>query len=366
MTRSQSKTPSDDVVDHRLSELRSKMARTANPQHVCDVIESIPLPVVVILPAERTVMDANSALENTFGYKLRKLVGRDAACLFPRLEDRKRLKQAAASGGIRGLEVQSRHRHGATMWIRVWQKRAICQGKECLLTLLLDVTQEKAELLLRKKEQIALRDLLKFSDQERELIACDLHDGVVQDMTGAVMHLEAARRSLEKGRPLTPEHLREIQQLLREGIREARRLIDGVRAPDLDQGLVLALEQLVARLADQRGIAVKFRHRLAKPRLSSAAENALYRMVQECLNNIWRHSQSERAEVELVQTATAIRLTVQDWGVGFNPEQVDQKRFGLISLRQRAQLLDGMVLIRSTPGHGCTIRITVPLNKAIR
>ena len=365
MSRPQSSPPSEESVHPQLSKVRKTMSRTANPQHVFDLIESIPLPLVVISAAEGTVVDANPAVEEVFGYKRRRLVGREAACLFPRLDDRKRLKKAAASGVVRGLEVQSRYRHGATMWIRVWQQRAICQGKECLLTLLLDVTAEKAEALAHQKERVALRELLKFSDQERELIACELHDGVIQDMTGAVMHLEAARRALEKGKPLSPAQLQEVQQLLRAGIREGRRLIDGVRAPDLEQGLVPALQQLVARLADQKGIAIRFRHRLPSKRLSPGAENAIYRMVQECLNNVWRHSRSERAEVELVQTERAIRLTVRDWGVGFDPDQIDRKRFGLTSLRQRARLLDGMVLIQSTPGYGCTVRITLPLNKTI-
>jgi PAS domain S-box-containing protein len=354
-----------DEVQNHLVALREELI--GGEDRVCLSVESIPLPLAIISLADGKVVDANRALEETFGYKRSRLVGRDAACLFPRLKDRRKLgKFAAVEGGVRGIEVQSRHRNGAAMWLSVWQQRAACNGKECLLTVLADITQEKLETRRQEELQTALKQLLKFSDQDRELIACDIHDGVIQDMTGALMHLEAARKAIETGRPDAGEQLKKVGQLLREGIGEARRLIDGVRAPDLEQvGLVGAVELLIDRIASTKGIAIEFTHRVSAERFSSQAETTIYRMVQECLNNIWRHSKSARARVELIQTDRVIRLTVQDWGVGFDPDQVDRTRFGLAGLRQRARLLDGMVLIRSAPGQGSTVRVTLPLTETV-
>ena len=358
-----SKPPTDEMPDRSITLRKERGGENC----VCETVESIPVPLVIISVADGNVIDVNRALEETFGYRRSRLIDRDAACLFPRLTDRRRLSEAATrEGGARGIQVQGRHRDGSPMWFSVWQQRVTCKGRECLSTVLLDVTTDKLERVRQQEQQTALNQLLKFSDQDRELIACDIHDGVIQDMTGALMHLEAARKAIDKGRPDAGEQLKKVAQLLREGISEARRLIDGVRAPDLQQmGLVGSLELLIDRVASNKGIDIEFVHRVSADHFSSQTEATIYRILQECLNNIWRHSKSDRARVELVQTNRVIRLTVQDWGVGFDPEHVDRTRFGLASLRQRARLMDGMVLIRSAPGEGCTLRVTLPLDKAL-
>jgi signal transduction histidine kinase len=106
-----------------------------------------------------------------------------------------------------------------------------------------------------------LQQLLELSDHDRELIACDIHDGVIQDMTGALMHLEAARRAVQSGKPEALEQLQNVMQMLRDGISEARRLIDGVRPPDLDRlGWPERSESLIERTVATKKIDIRFDH----------------------------------------------------------------------------------------------------------
>jgi len=187
---------------------------------------------------------------------------------------------------VHGTELESRRQDGTPLWLSVWQQRIICSGQECHLTILLDVTQHRLD-------QLELQQLLKLSDNDREMIAFEIHDGVVQEMTGALIHLEAAQQAIEKGKPDGFDQLQTVMQILRDGIREARQLMAGVRSPELEQaGLCGALQGLIDKLSATSGIAIEFVHAVAFERLTGKWEDAVYRIVQESLNNVRRHSKS--------------------------------------------------------------------------
>jgi two-component system sensor histidine kinase DegS len=97
-------------------------------------------------------------------------------------------------------------------------------------------------------------------------------------------------------------------------------------------------------------------HRLAPP-----LESALFRIAQESLNNACRHSHSDRVRIELTQFDNTIHLDVRDWGIGFTPENIEEQRFGLQGIRERARLLGGNVTIESEPGKGTHVAVELPL-----
>jgi two-component system sensor histidine kinase DegS len=262
--------------------------------------------------------------------------------------------------------VVSRHRKGAPIWLSVWQYRFVCACKECYLTFLIDITKEKLAQQDQQEKERALAQLRELHDQDREWIACDIHDGVVQDMAGALMHLEAARRAVANGRPDAVERLGKVVQYLRDGINEARRLIDGVRPPGLDrQDLTLALGKLVAKVTDSSRIPIEFIGEEEGLQLDPTVETAIYRLVQESLNNVWKHSGASRARVELTRTASGVRLIVRDWGQGFDPEKVTAERFGLSGMQQRTRLAGGTFSLKSAPGKGCKIVAEFPQQAAL-
>ena len=149
--------------------------------------------------------------------------------------------------------------------------------------------------------------------------------------------------------------------MLRQGHFEARRLISGVRPPILDEsGVVAAIAHLVNDQDSKGG-----------PQVDSTAtssstgcrllENVIYRIVQEGLANACKHSQSKRVRVEVVQYGEDLQITIRDWGTGFDPAAVQDDRFGLEGIRERARLLGGNTTVQSAPGQGTCISVELPL-----
>jgi signal transduction histidine kinase len=122
--------------------------------------------------------------------------------------------------------------------------------------------------------------LLDLKDRDRQLISCELHDGLVQQLAGAIMRFEAGQ--LDAG-----------LHLLRECMKEARLLIHGLRPPILDEcGVVAAIEELVSQEDGEGKPTVDFSHKMALDRLPPSLENTIFRIVQESLTNARRYSQS--------------------------------------------------------------------------
>ena len=110
-----------------------------------------------------------------------------------------------------------------------------------------------------------------------------------------------------------------------------------------------------------RGQRIDFRSKVTFTRLSPVLENVIYRIVQEGLANARNHSKSEKILVRLVQLGTRLRITIRDWGVGFDPKTARQNRFGLEGIRERARVMRGRSSIDSSPGKGTTITVELPI-----
>jgi len=220
--------------------------------------------------------------------------------------------------------------------------------------------RRRAEQALREDERL-LRSLLSLHERERQLFAYEIHDGLVQFVTGALMRLESVFQR-EGFPPGKSRHEVEVSlELLRETVKEARRLISGLRPPILDEdGIVAAIEYLI-REHGGSPLTIEFEHNVHFDRLAPILESALFRIVQEALSNARQHSQTQRVRVELHQQHDRLHLLVQDWGVGFQPELVTEQHFGLRGVRKRALLLGGAASVESRPGQGTQIRVELPL-----
>ena len=210
--------------------------------------------------------------------------------------------------------------------------------------------------------QQPLREWLELSERERQLVAYEIHDGFVQQATGALMHLQAFRELRDRAPEQASKALDLAMASLEEGIREARRLMAGLRPPVLEEaGLVAALDDL-ARDANRREQAeIEFSHSVQFDRLSPVLETAIFRIAQESLTNACRHSGSEKVQISLAQDGDRVHLEIRDWGIGFAPEKVDQSRFGLRGIRERASLLGGRAAIETSPGQGTRVAVEVPV-----
>jgi signal transduction histidine kinase len=128
-----------------------------------------------------------------------------------------------------------------------------------------------------------------------------------------------------------------------------------------EMGLVPALTYLVDDIQKTGTPLAEFTHSVQFDRLASPLETAVFRIVQEGLANVQRHSNSPRVRVAMVQQGDRIRVEVEDWGIGFDPEKVQPNCFGLEGIRQRARLLGGSATIDSAPGKGTRITVDLPL-----
>jgi len=208
--------------------------------------------------------------------------------------------------------------------------------------------RKQTEETLRQENQ-HLKNLLALQDRDRQLICCELHDGLVQQLVGAIMQLEAGQ--LDAG-----------LHLLRKCMKEARWLIEGLRPPILDKGgVVVAIENLVSHEDGNGTPTVEFSHKIASDRLPPSLEYTIFRIVQEGLTNARRHSQSMKVRIQLVQQEAGIRIEVEDWGVGFDPDKIADGHFGLEGIKERARLFGGAANIRSSPGEGTRIVVELPL-----
>jgi signal transduction histidine kinase len=204
-----------------------------------------------------------------------------------------------------------------------------------------------------------LREITQAHDIERQLIAFEIHDGLVQYIAGALMQLESIDVKQSSAEQLQAA-LDHVASLLRSSIGDARRVLAGLRPPILDEhGVAAAVGHLVDE-ARRSGIEVEYAPQITSERLEPLLEGALFRIAQESLSNVRRHSGARRATVELVQSGERIDLVVRDWGCGFVPERVAASRFGLCGIRKRAELLGGRATIESTPGEGTSVIAELP------
>jgi PAS domain S-box-containing protein len=210
-------------------------------------------------------------------------------------------------------------------------------------------------------ERNLLRRLLEIQERERQLVSYEIHDGLSQYLTGALMHLQACQHAAPEG-PGARE-LDEGLRLLLAAAEESRRLIGGLRPPALDElGIVEAIQSLVADARTEIPEVV-FSHSLPDGRLPPQLETMIFRIVQESINNARKHAHARSVRVELERHGGHVRIVVQDDGCGFDPFRVSDDRFGLEGIRQRSRLLGAEPRIESAVGAGTTIEVMLPVQQ---
>jgi PAS domain S-box-containing protein len=228
-----------------------------------------------------------------------------------------------------------------------------------------DITQHKEEQLRLEQSQHELRSLsasvVKAREEERRRIARELHDELGQRLSALKMDLSSlghdVHRSAFEGRIST------MIKMLDDTVASVRRIAADLRPMMLDDlGLNAAVEWLARESSKRMGIEVTVRHGDTDPRLDSHASTAVYRIVQEALNNVTRHARATDARIEMWQLADELVLTVQDNGIGFPLSQArNDDSFGLIGIRERAYLLGGSLEIANPPGGGARLTVRLPL-----
>jgi PAS domain S-box-containing protein len=231
-----------------------------------------------------------------------------------------------------------------------------------VMAVIRDITERKQADEALRQEHRTLKHLLQSSDHERQVIAYEIHDGLAQQLAGAIMQLDAYSYQKDIKPKEAAKAIDAAVTILRQAHFDARRLISGVRPPILDEsGVVTAIAHLVNENRIANGPTIEFHSEVEFNRLAPIVENAIYRIAQEGLANACQHSKSKRIRVELVQQGHQLRIKIQDWGIGFDPAEVEENRFGLAGIRERARLLGGHTTMESAPKQGTCLAVELPL-----
>ena len=206
----------------------------------------------------------------------------------------------------------------------------------------------------------SLRRVVAAQELERKRLARELHDETGQALTSILLGLKAVEDAAS--REDAREAATSLRSLVVGTLHDVRRLAVELRPKALDDfGLVPALERLADSFSEQTGIEVDFEAGVEQERLPSEIETALYRIVQEALTNVVKHSGARHVSVVLSRKEGSVTALIEDDGRGFEAGGADGAGLGLVGMRERLGLLDGRLAIESTEGAGTTLVAEVPL-----
>lgn len=278
-------------------------------------------------------------------------------------EDLERLQHRWVEGRERGQEIvhelRVRDADGRIRWIEGAGRPLVDAWGEIrgYIGTLTDVTERRHAELERRR---FLTELVQAQEDERRRIATEIHDDPVQAMTAVEMRLESLRRRLEGAEAEALDH---VTGTVQETVARLRGLLFDLRPPGLDrEGLAAALRALLERLTREGDMGFEIEDQmLREPPLE--ARTVLYRVAQEALANVRKHSKASRIHVSLSDRENGALLRVRDDGVGFDPAAVDEARpghLGLVSMRERTEMAGGQFRVASAEGRGTLVEAWVP------
>jgi signal transduction histidine kinase len=213
-----------------------------------------------------------------------------------------------------------------------------------------------------------LEEVISAQESERKRIARELHDQTGQLLTSLMLGLKTLKVNTSKN---IQDKIRDMRNLAATALDEVHNLALELRPSSLDDlGLVAALEQYTRDYAEKFGIPVDFQAiGFEKKRLLPEVEITLYRIVQEALTNIVKHTKAERVSILLEIRGTTAVAIIEDNGQGFDVKKSSQtttnKNLGLHGMYERAALINGKLSIESVVGSGTTIHVEVPIHKEV-
>ncbi len=328
---------------------------------------------IITIDQKQHILLFNEAAQKIFGYRAADVIGTSIDRLLP---ERYRHLHAAHVKRFGDAGVTTRRMGGALVLaglrsdglefpIDASISHADVGGHKLYTVILRDITerQKAADALVRSHHE--LRELYEAMHQVREAertrIARELHDELAQWLTALKMDVSWLRTRLAQDDALLITRAERMKSVVDNTIRAMRRIAADLRPVMLDDlGLIPALEHLLHELSDRTGIEIRLRGGEDVQTLREPLVTAVYRMVQEALTNVARHSGATAVSVELSAVDARLRVSVRDNGRGLQPDPT-RKSFGLLGIRERASTLGGEARIHTAGEGGTVVEIEVPL-----
>ncbi len=313
------------------------------------------------------IIGANRACEELCGYSREELATMDITdflageSLETVREIVRKLLAGEAAGGA--YELRMTKRDGTEAMVEIMPSLIVRGGEPIGVQVIMrDVTEQRR---MQENLRFYVSQVLKAQESERLRIARELHDDTAQALTGISRRLDMLASGGAEMAPEVAEHLDELREQTDTVLDGVRRFSQDLRPPVLDDlGLLPALKWLAIALEEQDGIAANIRMLGEPRRLPRDTELALFRIAQEALSNVRKHSHASAVELVVDFRDGHIKLVVADNGGGFDIQRsasdVSAGKLGLIGMQERARLLGGTIDIESAPGEGTSVVVSVP------
>jgi PAS domain S-box-containing protein len=315
---------------------------------------------IVVVDDEGRIVEVNPCAEEQFGYDSHELVGRPIEILIPESQRAQHaehragynVKPAVRSMGV-GLVLAGRRKDGREFPVEISLSPWSSGDDEFVIAIVRDVTERWQ---LRAFGQGALR----AAEEERQRISRELHDDTAQRLATILIRLRLA--SQEQQAEARARMLKDLRADLQETAEGVRRIARGLRPPALeDAGVVTALQAHIRNLFEDHDIRSSFDADGVDQHLDEHAKLVLYRVIQEALSNVVRHSGASSVDVTIRVDEDHIVAVVEDDGSGFDAQTITEGGgLGLIGMKERAASAGGAVRIDSRPGRGTQVRLSIP------
>lgn len=218
---------------------------------------------------------------------------------------------------------------------------------------------------LRQRQRLGLQ-IIKAQEEERKRLSREIHDGPAQSLSNVALRMEFCEKLMDADPEKVRNELRELKKIVKNNLQDVRKIIFDLRPMALDDlGVIPALKRYIEDFQDKNNIDIQTDFRGREIRFEPALEVALFRLIQEALNNVVKHARASRAQVRVEIGGGVVKASVEDDGVGFIMEKALNDRtgtkFGLISMRERVDMLGGSMIIETKPGQGTKILYTIPM-----
>ncbi|MBP1717992.1 MAG: sensory transduction histidine kinase [Deltaproteobacteria bacterium] len=330
---------------------------------------------LVTIRADGKIMDVNRATETITGVNREDLIGSDFSTYFTEPERaREGYRKVFEEGMVRDYPLAIRHIAGGVADVlynaTLFKNEAgEIQG---IFAAARDITEKKkAEQALRESEnqlRVLSAQLLTAHEDERKRVSRELHDGLQQTLTAIKFKVEAfllgmnKTRLKEKAKTLEP-----IVSMIQESVREIRRIQANLRPPMLDDlGILASLAWLFREFqGTYPDIRVEKAFQVEESDIPEELKMVIYRILQEALNNIGKHSGAERVSISLRKMENLLELGIRDNGRGFDPQEAfskekKEKGMGLASMKERVESSNGLFAVQSHIGKGTLIQASWP------
>lgn len=338
------------------------------------LFESNPQPMWMFdLPAYN-IIDVNDAAAEQYGYTKQEFISLSATDLRPPEDVSKFLKYLNTDfrlGVHHGGVWRHKRKNGDIIYVEILSHDIVYEGKQVRLILANNITDKYIAEEKLKESYEAIRELTghiqNIREEERSHIAREIHDELGQQLTVLKMDVSWLNKKVGHSDEVVMNKLKSLAEMLDGTVKTVRRISSELRPSLLDDlGLVAAIDWHLKEFGQRSGIETVFNEPEHDLYIPEKFKTGLYRIFQESLTNVARHSVASAVKVVLQEKDSYLVLSIEDNGKGFDMEKAkDRRTLGILGMKERSMMMGGVYEISSQPGKGTIITVSVPVKTTL-